>query len=135
MTPDEIELVRATFAQLAPTRAQVADMFYRRLFETAPDVKPLFKADMADQGAKVMGAIGMAVAGLDRLDEILPQVEELARRHVGYGVEPRHYDVVGEAFLWTLDQGLGEAFTPEVKAAWISAYGLLSGAMITAAEG
>jgi nitric oxide dioxygenase len=132
MTPEEIKLVRATFARLEPHRGQVAEMFYRRLFEIAPHLKPLFKTDMTDQGAKVMGAIAVAVAGLHRLDEILPQVEDMGRRHRGYGVEPGHYNLVGDAFLWTLDQGLGEAFTPEVRAAWIGAYRTLAGAMIAA---
>ena len=95
MTPEAIGRVQATFAQLAPRRAQVAEMFYRRLFEIAPHLKPMFRADMTEQGAKVMGAIGMAVAGLGRPDEILPHVEALGRRHGGYGVEPCHYDLAG----------------------------------------
>lgn len=133
MTPEEIKLVRATFAQLEPRRMEVAAMFYRRLFEIAPHLERLFTGDMTDQGAKVMGAIGVAVAGLDRLDEILPQVQDLGRRHAGYGVEPGYYGVVGEALLWTLDEALGEAFTPTVRDAWIAAYVALSGAMIGAA--
>lgn len=134
MRPEEIKLVRATFAQLEPRRAQVAETFYHRLFEIAPDLKRLFETDMTDQGAKVMGAIGVAVAGLDCLDEILPQVQAMGRRHRDYGVEPAHYGVVGDAFLWTLDQALGGAFTPAVRDAWITAYGALTGVMIGAAE-
>lgn len=132
MTPEEISLVRATFAQVVPIRTQAAALFYERLFEIAPQVKPLFKGDMQAQGAMLMSAIALVVNGLDRLEAVLPQVESLARRHVGYGVEESHYAVVGEALLWTLEKGLGAAFTPEVKAAWASAYGLLSGAMIEA---
>ena len=132
MTPEEINLVRATFAQVVPIRTQAAALFYERLFEIAPQVKPLFKGDMQAQGAMLMSAIALVVNGLDRLEAVLPQVESLARRHVGYGVEESHYAVVGEALLWTLEKGLGAAFTPEVKAAWASAYGLLSGAMIEA---
>jgi nitric oxide dioxygenase len=132
MTPEEISLVRATFAQVVPIRTQAAALFYERLFEIAPQVKPLFKGDMQAQGAMLMSAIALVVHGLDRLEAILPQVELLARRHVGYGVEESHYAVVGDALLWTLEKGLGAAFTPEVRAAWASAYGLLAGAMIEA---
>ena len=134
MSPEEIKLVRVTFARLEPRRGQVAEMFYRRLFEVAPQLKRLFSGDMRDQGAKVMGAIAVAVAGLDRLEEILPQVEEMGRRHRGYGVDPAHYAVVGEAFLWTLGQTLGAAFTPAVMTAWVCAYEALTQAMIGAAE-
>ena len=132
MTPEEIKLVRATFALVAPIKADAAALFYARLFEIAPRVKPLFKRDMQAQGAMLMSALALVVGGLDRPEALLPQVDALARRHVGYGTEESHYALVGEALLWTLAKGLGEAFTPEVRAAWTSAYSLLSGAMIEA---
>jgi nitric oxide dioxygenase len=134
MTPEQIKLVRSTFAQVAPIKEAAAALFYGRLFEVAPSVRPMFKADLKAQGQKLMASIGFVVAGLDRLDEIVPQVEVLAQRHVGYGAQEAHYAVVGETLLWTLEQGLGEAFTPEVKEAWTEAYALLSGAMIAAAR-
>lgn len=133
MSPDEIKLVRDSFNQLAPVKIQVAETFYNKLFTVAPEVKPLFKSDMAGQYEKVMGAIAFAVAGLDRLDEIVPTVEDLARRHVSYGVKASHYAIVGGALADTLKDMLGDGFTPEVQAAWTTAYGLLSETMIAAA--
>lgn len=134
MTPQEIKLVRESFAKVVPIKTEAAALFYGRLFEAAPQVKPLFKGDLAAQGTKLMAAIAMVVAGLDRLEEILPQVQEMARRHVRYGVEEKHYSVVGESLLWTLEQGLGAGFTADVEAAWAKAYGALAGAMIAASK-
>lgn len=134
MTPGEIKLVRDSFAKVLPIKDQAAALFYGRLFEVAPQVKPLFKADLAAQGSKLMAALAMVVAGLDKLDKILPQVKEMARRHTTYGVEDKHYSIVGESLLWTLEQGLGADFTAEVEAAWAKAYGTLAGAMIAAAK-
>ena len=133
MSPDEIALVRGSFNKVRPISVQAAELFYGRLFEVAPGVRALFKGDMAEQGAKLMATIGMVVASLDRLEKVLPAVQELAKRHVGYGALPAHYAVVGDCLLWTLGQGLGDEFTPDTKAAWAKAYGVLSGAMIEAA--
>ncbi|HET7090540.1 MAG TPA: globin family protein [Anaerolineae bacterium] len=127
-------LVRASFEKVLPIANAAAALFYRRLFELDPSLKPLFKGDMREQGRKLMSAIQLVVAGLDRLDKIVPAVQHLGRRHAGYGVKPEHYRTVGAALLWTLEQGLGEAFTPETKDAWIAAYTLLSDTMIAAAE-
>jgi nitric oxide dioxygenase len=135
MSPDEIALVRDSFAQVRPIAPKAAELFYGRLFEVAPGVRPLFTGDMQQQGAKLMASIGMVVASLDRLESIMPAVQDLARRHVGYGAQPAHYAVVGECLLWTLEQGLGDGFTPATRAAWGRAYGALSGAMIAAASG
>lgn len=132
MTPEEIKLVRNSFAKVVPIKAEAAELFYGRLFEVAPAVRPLFKADLKDQGQKLMAALAMVVAGLDRLDAILPQVETLARRHVVYGAEESHYAVVGDTLVWTLRQGLGDDFTAETETAWTKAYGVLAGAMIAA---
>lgn len=133
MTPRDIALVRSSFAKVAPVQDQVPDIFYARLFELAPSVRPLFRGDMGEQGRKLIQSLALVVGSLDRLDEILPAIEELARRHVGYGAEPDHYPVVGAALLDTLEQGLGEDFTDEVREAWATAYGALSAAMIAAA--
>lgn len=133
LTDDKIDLVQSSFAQVVPIKAQAAELFYARLFEIAPEVKPLFKGDMADQGAKLMATLGVVVNGLRDLPALLPVASALAERHVGYGVTAEHYAPVGEALTWTLGQGLGDAFTPEVEAAWAEAYALLSGAMIAAA--
>jgi len=133
MTPEQIALVRSSFAKVVPIKETAADLFYGRLFELDPTLKPLFKGDIKEQGLKLMAMIGTAVGGLDRLDSIVPAVQALGRRHVGYGVTDEHYDTVATALLWTLEKGLGDAFTPDVKMAWTSAYGVLAGTMKEAA--
>ena len=109
-------------------------MFYGRLFELNPSLRPLFKSDLRDQGKKLMQMIGFCVGKLDALDELVPIVKSLGARHVGYGVVESDYATVGAALLWTLEQGLGPAFTPEVKGAWAEVYGVLSGTMVAGAQ-
>ncbi|WP_431284239.1 globin family protein [Humitalea sp. 24SJ18S-53] len=136
MTPDQLVLVQESFRQVVPIKETAATLFYGRLFEIDPTAKPLFgKADMAEQGQKLMATLGIVVGGLSRPETIIPAAQALARRHVGYGVTEAQYTTVGAALLWTLGQGLGEAFTPEVEAAWTAAYGMVSGVMIAAAAG
>ena len=127
------QLVQDSFAQVAPIAETAAEIFYKRLFELDPSVKPLFKSDMAVQGRLLMQTIGAAVAGLDDLSALTPIVQDLGVRHARYGVQPEHYDTVGEALLWTLGQGLGEKFTPEVRTAWTEVYSLLAQVMQDAA--
>jgi nitric oxide dioxygenase len=134
MTPEQIALVQNSFKKVAPIADQAAAVFYKRLFELDPDLKALFKGDMVEQGKKLMQMISVAVNGLTRLDEIVPAVQQLGKRHVGYGVTQAHYQTVGSALIWTLELGLGSAFTPRVKDAWVAAYTLLSDAMIEAAK-
>jgi len=133
MTPQQVTVIQASFAKVAPIADTAASLFYGRLFETAPETKALFKGDMTVQGKKLMGAIALVVNGLGRIEAIAPTVHDLARRHVAYGVKPEHYATVGAALLWTLEKGLADDFTPEVRAAWTDAYGALSGMMIAAA--
>ncbi len=133
MTPEQIELVKSSWAQVVPIADTAAKLFYGKLFELDPALKPLFKGDMTEQGRKLMRMVGTAVNGLDQLDLIVPAVKDLGVRHVAYGVTDTHYDTVGSALLWTLDQGLGEAFTPAVETAWATVYGLLAGTMKNAA--
>ena len=135
MTPQQIELVQSSFAKVTPIAETAAALFYGRLFEIAPEVKPLFRGDLAEQGRKLMMTLGVVVNGLKNLDSILPAAKTLAVRHVGYGVKAEHYAPVGEALIWTLDKGLGADFTPEIRNAWLAAYGALSGMMITEAYG
>jgi len=129
MTPEQIDLVQSTFKKVAPIAETAADIFYTRLFETAPDVRGLFPDDMTDQKKKLMQMIGVAVNGLRDLDAIVPAVQDLGARHQAYNVKEEHYDVVGAALLYTLGAGLGEDFTPEAEAAWAETYGLLAGVM------
>lgn len=133
MDQESIRLVQQTWKQVDPIRDQAAALFYGRLFELDPSLRPLFKGDMAEQGRKLMNMLATAAMGLDRLDGIVGEVQALGRRHVAYGVQDAHYDTVGAALLWTLEQGLGDAFTPQVKAAWAEAYTLLAGTMKQAA--
>ncbi len=135
MTPQQVILVQDSFAKVAPIADQAAVIFYDRLFEIAPQVRPMFKGDMAEQCRKLMAMLGTVVAGLSKLDTILPAASTLAKRHVAYGALPAHYPVVGAALLWTLEKGLGESWTPEVAGAWGEAYGTLSGYMMSEAYG
>ena len=135
MTEDQIKLVQRTFAKVAPISEQAAVIFYDRLFEVAPAVKAMFPSDMTEQRKKLMGTLAVVVNGLSNLSSVLPAASALAKRHVGYGARPEHYPVVGGALLWTLEKGLGEAWTPDVAAAWTAAYGTLSGYMISEAYG
>ncbi|MEW6133106.1 MAG: globin family protein [Pseudomonadota bacterium] len=133
MTPQQISLVQSSWAAVVPIQDTAAGLFYQRLFTLDPSVKPMFKGDMQSQGKKLMQALGFIVNSLTRLDEVVPVAQDMARRHVGYGVQPQHYDTVGAALLWTLEQGLGDAFTEEVKTAWATAYGTLAQVMKDAA--
>jgi len=134
MTPVEKNLVQTTFATLVPIADQAAALFYGRLFEMDPSLRPLFKGDLGEQGKKLMQMIGVAVKGLDSLDTLVPAVKDLGRRHAGYGVADSHYDTVGGALLWTLEKGLGSAFTPDVKAAWTTVYTVLATTMKAGAD-
>ncbi|RUW00425.1 MAG: hemin receptor [Mesorhizobium sp.] len=135
MTPDQIRLVQDSFREVVPIKEAAAALFYEKLFAIDASLKGLFRAtDMSRQGAKLMAALGFVVHGLSRAETILPAVQDLARRHVGYGVEEHHYPIVGHALIETLEAGLGEAFTPQVREAWQAACGLLAGVMIAAAR-
>jgi hemoglobin-like flavoprotein len=129
MTAEQKRLVQETFATIAPIADDAAALFYRRLFDIDPSLQRMFRGDMAEQRKRLMQMIAVAVKGLDRLEQLVPAVQDLGRRHAGYGVEDRHYETVGKALLWTLEKGLGSAFTPEVRAAWTAVYGVLATTM------
>jgi nitric oxide dioxygenase len=135
MTPDQVKLVQDSFAKVAPISEQAATLFYDRLFEIAPQVKAMFPDDMTEQRRKLMAMLATVVNGLGNLESILPAASALATRHVSYGAKAEHYPVVGAALLWTLEQGLGDGWTPELAEAWSIAYGTLSGYMISEAYG
>ncbi len=134
MTPAQIAEVKQSFALVAPIADQAGLLFYQRLFEIDPTLRALFKGDIETQSKKLMQMIAVAVNGLDQLDTIVPAVRALGARHAGYGVTDAHYDTVAVALLWTLEQGLGEAFTTATRDAWIEAYLLLAGTMKAAAR-
>jgi nitric oxide dioxygenase len=127
--------VQQSFAKVAPISETAAVLFYDRLFEIAPQVRAMFPSDLTEQRKKLMATLAVVVNGLGNLESVLPAASALAKRHVGYGAKAEHYPVVGAALLWTLEKGLGDAWTPETAAAWTAAYGALSGFMISEAYG
>jgi hemoglobin-like flavoprotein len=135
MNPSQVKLVQESFAKVAPISETAAELFYGRLFEIAPQVKAMFPDDMTEQRKKLMATLAYVVNGLGNLDSILPAASALATRHVSYGAKKEHYPVVGTALLWTLEKGLGDAWTPDVAEAWSTAYATLSGFMISQAYG
>jgi nitric oxide dioxygenase len=135
MTPDQVALVQQSFIKVAPISEQAAVLFYDRLFEIAPQVRAMFPSEMKEQRKKLMTTLAVVVNGLGNIESVLPAASALAKRHVTYGARAEHYPVVGTALLWTLEKGLGDAWTPEVASAWTAAYGTLSGFMISEAYG
>jgi hemoglobin-like flavoprotein len=134
MNEQVISDVQSSWKVVAGIAPQAASLFYANLFEADPKLKPLFKGNMEDQGKKLMQMIGAAVGKLTDLESLVPILQSLAKRHVAYGVKEEHYRTVGAALLKTLGQGLGAAFTPQVKASWSEVYGVMSTVMITAAK-
>ena len=134
MTPEQVTMVKESWESVVPIADKAAELFYGKLFELDPSLRPLFKGDMTEQGKKLMSTIGLAVGSLDKLEEITPAIQNLGRKHaVEYKVPDSSYATVGEALLWTLGQGLGDAFTPEVKEAWTLTYTTLAAVMQEAA--
>ncbi len=129
LTANDIALVRASFAHVLPSKDAAADLFYNRLFEIAPQLRTMFPKDLREQKHKLMAMLAAAIGGLHDLHTLVPHVKALGARHAGYGVTVAHYGIVGEALMWTLEQGLGGKFTPEVRSAWAKVYGILAGTM------
>lgn len=125
----QIMLVQESFAKVAPISEQAAEIFYKRLFEYDPALKPLFKSGIKAQGKMLMSALTMSVDSLSNLNALIPELEKLAQRHVKYGVKPEDYSPVGNALLYTLKQGLGDDFTPEVRKAWVDTFRLMATVM------
>jgi hemoglobin-like flavoprotein len=133
MRPEQIALVQNTFDFLWPMTDTVAALFYLRLFEVAPGLRPMFNGDMKEQAHKLMQMLGYVVNGLNNPENMLAEVRELGQRHLEYGVKAEHYRTVGEVLLWTLKRALDEDFTPEVEEAWTEAHALLADVMKSAA--
>ena len=134
MTGEQIRLVRVTWLQVAPIADTAARLFFGSLFESDPEIRRLFAhTDMGQQHVKLLRTLTAAVGALDKLETIRPALENLGRRHVGYGVEDRHYELAGAALLWALEQGLGDGFTAAVREAWAAAYTSLATIMREAA--
>jgi len=133
MTPEKVKLVQESFRKVAPIADKAADIFYDRLFEIAPEVRPMFPADMSDQKGKLMKTLGVAVSNLHQVDTVVPVIQDLAVKHIDYGVKDEHYKPVGEALLFTLEKGLGDDWTPDVADAWTETYTTVATVMKEAA--
>jgi hemoglobin-like flavoprotein len=130
LSTDDIERVRNSFDRLWPISSRTAGLFYDRLFEIAPEVRPLFRNDLDEQKRKFIATLAVIVGSLDDSGKLMTLTDTLARQHGSFGVRPAHYTVVGEALLWSLERGLGEQWTPGVAASWSKAYGMISAVMI-----
>ncbi len=133
MTPEQVELVQSSWRKVVPIKDKAAELFYGKLFELDPSLRPLFKGDIVEQGRNLMAMINTVVLSLNNLTDIVPAVQDLGKRHATYGVKAAHYNTVGAALLWTLSTGLGDAFTDDVKASWTEAYIILATTMKDAA--
>jgi hemoglobin-like flavoprotein len=129
MTPQQKELVQKTWTMVVPIADTAAELFYGRLFELEPSYRAMFRHDMTEQGKKLMKTINIAVTALDDVEPLIPVLKKMGADHVGYGVKERDYNVVGAALIWTLEKGLGDAFTDEVKNAWGAVYDVLASVM------
>jgi methyl-accepting chemotaxis protein len=134
MNSDSVSLVQESWKEVIPIAPRAAELFYQNLFGLDPGLRPLFRGDMTAQGEKLVQMIGVAVGKLDDLDTLLPVLQNLGKRHAGYGVKDHHYESVAAALLATLAQGLGEKFTSAMKQAWIRAYDLIATSMMQAAH-
>ena len=134
MNENTVEMVQKSWAKVIPSVDAVGQIFYDTLFEMDPNLKSMFKGDIQAQSRKLMQMISIAVSKLRSLDALVPVLQDLGVKHIEYGVKPAHYDTVAAALLKTLEAGLGDAFTPELKAAWVDVYSLVAGTMIDAAE-
>lgn len=133
MTPTQKTLVKESWAKVLPIQETAADLFYTRLFDQYPEVRPMFKGDMQEQGEKLMKMLDLAVNSLDDIDALIEPLKAAGKAHRDYGVAEADYPKVAASLLWTLEQGLGEAYTDDVKSAWTATYGTLSSVMIDGA--
>jgi hemoglobin-like flavoprotein len=133
LTDRQKELVLSSYQELIPIARQFAGDFYNRLFELAPETRALFPADLSDQSVKFTYTLRTIVVGLNRLDEIESVLQDLGRRHINYKVQQAHYNVLGDALMWTLEHSLKDKFTPEVQEAWSAVYSVIASVAIDAA--
>ncbi|NOQ64044.1 MAG: hemin receptor [Methyloprofundus sp.] len=133
MSEQQIKLIRDSWKRVVPMRKQAAELFYARLFELDPELKPLFRGKLDFQGDKLMTTLNVVVNSLEDLDSVETMLQAMGERHITYGVDAAHYETVGAALLWVLEQGLGAYFTPEVEEAWVIAYGAIATTMKAAA--
>lgn len=133
LTSHQIQIVRYSWKSLRGIKpALIADIFYTKLFSENPRLRKMFPADMEAQYTKLMDMLNSIVIRLDKMDELTEDITAMAIRHRGYGVKFSHYKPVGDALLWTLQQGMGRDWTPELAEAWGTCYNTLTGIMIEA---
>lgn len=130
MTNEQIELIENSWDYVLMNSTEAGMIFYNKLFELDPALRQLFKGDIKSQSQKLISLITFAVHKLKNLDEIVHDVKSLGARHKGYHVKPEHYATVGTALLWTLEKGMDTHWTAEMKGAWTTLYGVLSGIMM-----
>jgi len=133
MTDRQIQLIQSSFERVSPVLEWATMTFYDRLFELDPSLRSIFRSPLEEQSRKLAHVLTVVVKRLSRPEQILPAVEDLGRRYANYGVRAKHYVTGGAALLWTLQSGLGEAFTSDVRQAWEKAYLFLSTTMLRAA--
>lgn len=133
LSPRQIQLIQQSFAKVEPIADQAAEIFYNKLFEFEPSVRPMFKGNMQNQGRKLMSTLKIAVKALNDLDALVPVLQKMAVKHVDYGVRAEHYTPVGNALLYALKVGLGEDWTPELRQAWVDVYRIIAKTMKDAA--
>lgn len=131
---EQISVVQSTWQSVVPIADTAADLFYDRLFELDPSLRSMFPKEMGEQKKKLLGTLGHLVSSLDNVEGVVPALQALGQKHVGYGVQDSQYNTVGAALLWTLEKGLGDAWTAEAKDAWTAVYSLVSSVMIGAAR-
>jgi len=129
MHADEISLVRRSWTKVSSNPEETADLFYNRLFESYPELRPLFMGEIDEQGEKLMRMIDKAVYALDDLEPLDRVIKMMGARHSGYGVRDQDYEKMADALLWTLEQRLGNDFTPATRDAWSSAFDEVAGMM------
>ncbi len=135
MTPEQTKLVQDSFMILKRGPKDPAELFYKRLFEIAPQVRPLFPDDMDEQKIKFLMMLNSTILNLKNLDILVPTIRALGKRHIGYGVTIEQYGPVKNAFFWTLEEALGDWYSSDVRDAWIATYTALEATMKEGMEG
>ena len=134
LTTAQIDLIRDSFHRLDPDVETASELLYQRLFEITPELRSMFRSDMAGQGMQFMSTLGVILQHLDDPQALRPHLEHLAQGHAAYGVKPEHFRLMGQALIWTMRKTLGERFPEGAAAAWETAYELLAREMVQMAE-
>src|SRR5688572_17381996 len=132
--PLDLDALETSFDLVAPRGDELVDVFYSRLFTTAPAVKPLFAStDLRKQKAMLLATLVLLRKSLRDLDSLVPKLHALGARHVGYGAQPAHYPVVGQVLIASMAEIAGDAWRPEYERAWGAAFDVVAGAMLEGA--